>query len=291
MTCGPKQPDLNHQIEFTMKISSLVITLRRSTARAEQVRKIIASCPVPCDTWDATDGSLLTADEIASVYQPGRHSPRYPFELTRGEIGCFLSHRRIWQTMVEKNIPQLLVLEDDVEFLPNFNETLRFAVENIPDNAYVQFQVRELQPDRSQQNLPVMQSHFVQPAVIPLRTSAQLVTLSAARRLTEFSERFDRPVDAAIQLKWIHGVTVLTSHPRSLVEVSGLIGGSTIGATKKRKPLAFRLQREIARAIYRTKIRYLSQINAGANTIASGLNGKTSQTADPFECNSQRDAA
>lgn len=274
-----------------MKISSLVITLRRSTARAEQVRKIIAGCPVPCATWDATDGSLLTVGEIDAVYQPKRHFPQYPFELTRGEIGCFLSHRRIWQMMVERSIPKLLVLEDDVEFLPNFNETLRFAVENIPDNAYVQFQVRELQPDRSQQNLPVMQSHFVQPAVIPLRTSAQLVTLSAARRLTEFSERFDRPVDAAIQLKWIHGVTVLTSQPRSLVEVSGLIGGSTIGATKKGKPLTLRLQREIARAIYRTKIRYHSQIDASANQIASGLDNRTPPATHPFENNAQRDAA
>jgi glycosyl transferase family 25 len=274
-----------------MRISSLVITLRRSTARAEQVRKIVAGCPVHCDTWDATDGSLLTADEIEAVYNPNLHFPRYPFELTRGEIGCFLSHRRIWQTMVEKNIPKLLVLEDDVEFLPNFSETLRFAVENIPDNAYVQFQVRELQPDRSEKNSPAIKNHFVLPAVIPLRTSAQLVTLSAARRLMEFSEKFDRPVDAAIQLKWIHGVTVLTSQPRSLVEVSGLIGGSTIGATKKGKPLTLRLQREIARVIYRTKIRYHSRMNAGANQFKSGASDKSSQTTLPFENIAQRDVA
>lgn len=274
-----------------MKISSLVITLRRSTARAEQVRKIIAGCPVPCDTWDATDGSLLTADEIKAVYQPGRHFPRYPFELTRGEIGCFLSHRRIWQMMVEKNIPKLLVLEDDVEFLPNFNEALQFAIDNIPDNAYAQFQVRDLQLSQSKQNSPAMQNHFLQPAVIPLRTSAQLVTLSAARRLAEFSKRFDRPVDAAIQLKWIHGVTVLTSQPRSVVEVSGLIGGSTIGANKKGKPLTLGLQREISRVIYRTKIRYHSQKHACANQIVSGSKDKTSQTVHPIENSTQRDVA
>ena len=274
-----------------MKISSLVITLRRSTARAEQVRKIVAGCPVSCDTWDATDGSLLTADEIQAVYQPRRHFPRYPFELTRGEIGCFLSHRRIWQMMVEKNIPKLLVLEDDVEFLPNFNKALQFAIDNIPDDAYVQFQVRELQPGRSEQNPPAMQNHFVQPSVIPLRTSAQLVTLSAARRLAEFSEKFDRPVDAAIQLKWIHGVTVLTSQPRSVVEVSGLIGGSTIGATRKGKPVTLRLRREIARAIYRAKIRYHSQMNGGENQIASDLANRMSQPTHPFENNAQRDVA
>ena len=274
-----------------MKISSLVITLRRSTARAEQVRKIIASCPVPCDTWDATDGSLLTAGEIAAVCQPERHYPRYPFKLTRGEIGCFFSHRRIWQMMVEKNIPKLLVLEDDVEFLPNFNKALQFAIDNIPDDAYVQFQVRELQPGRPKQNPPAMQNHFVQPSVIPLRTSAQLVTLSAARRLAEFSEKFDRPVDAAIQLKWIHGVTVLTSQPRSVVEVSGLIGGSTIGATRKGKPVTLRLRREIARAIYRAKIRYHSQMNGGENQTASDLANKMSQPTHPFENNAQRDVA
>lgn len=289
-------PRLHGTVELSnrmdMNISSLVISLRRSTARADQVRRIIATCPVPCETWDASDGSLLTLDEIATVYEPKLHFPRYPFELSRGEIGCFLSHRRIWQKMVDENIQRLLVLEDDVEFLPNFPETLQFACENIPDDAYLQFQVREIQPSRSANKVPATKNCFAQPVVTPLRTSAQLVTLRAAQKLISFSSRFDRPVDAAIQLKWLHGVSVWTSHPRSVVEVSGQIGGSTIGSTQKnKKPFTFSLRREIARAIYRTKIKYHSQKHAGLRQTTTDQCKTTVQTTRSAGSHTQRDAA
>lgn len=35
-------------------------------------------------------------------------------QLTPGEIGCFESHRRLWQKMVAENIPAAIVVEDDV---------------------------------------------------------------------------------------------------------------------------------------------------------------------------------
>lgn len=275
-----------------MNLSSLVITLRRSTARAEQVRRIIATCPIPCETWDASDGSLLTVDEIAQVYEPNLHFPHYPFELTRGEIGCFLSHRRIWQKMVDENIQRLLVLEDDVEFLPDFPETLQFACKNIPNDAYLQFQVRELQPSRSVRKQRTIQNSFVRPDVIPLRTSAQLMTLTAAQKLVSFASRFDRPIDAAIQLKWIHGVTVLTSHPRSVVEISSRIGGSTIGSTqKKKKPFTLLLRREIARTIYRMRIKYHSQRYAGAKQNTPDQCEGTIQTTHSTGSQTEQDAA
>jgi GR25 family glycosyltransferase involved in LPS biosynthesis len=116
--------------------------------------------------------------------------------------------------------------------------------------------------------------------------------LKAAQRLLGFSSTFDRPVDAAIQLKWIHGVKVLTSHPRSVVEVSRQIGGSTIGSThKKKKPFTFLLRREIARTIYRTKIKYHSQKHAVTEQATSDRCDRTTETACSAGSHIQRDAA
>ena len=39
--------------------------------------------------------------------------------LTRGQIGCFLSHRKVWQKMVAENIESCLILEDDCKLEPN----------------------------------------------------------------------------------------------------------------------------------------------------------------------------
>jgi len=233
--------------------TALVITLPRSTARARQVQRIVDRCPVPCQIWDASDGSRMTDEQIANVYQPNLHAPYYPFQLRPGEIGCFLSHRRIWKKMVDESIPHLLILEDDIEMLPNFDESLRCAIEMAPQNGYVQFQVRKLSIAGNSDSLNE-QSRLIRPKVVPLRTSAQLVTLGAATRLLHFTDMFDRPVDAAIQLTWMHGATVLVSSPRSVSEVSASIGGSTIGINRKRKPILEKIRREFNRTLYRHRI-------------------------------------
>lgn len=43
--------------------------------------------------------------------------------LTVGEIACALSHYHVWEYIVKNKIPKSLILEDDVEFLEDFNST------------------------------------------------------------------------------------------------------------------------------------------------------------------------
>jgi GR25 family glycosyltransferase involved in LPS biosynthesis len=52
-------------------------------------------------------------------------------KMTVNEIGCALSHYKIWETIVTNKIKQTLILEDDVVFLENFNEEYK-NIQNIP---------------------------------------------------------------------------------------------------------------------------------------------------------------
>ena len=65
--------------------------------------------------------------------------------MTFGEVGCFLSHYFIWQKviwkaplsclvtlnvqMLEQDLQEVLVLEDDVDFEPDFRENLRVVLD------------------------------------------------------------------------------------------------------------------------------------------------------------------
>uniref|UniRef100_A0A674MML6 Collagen beta(1-O)galactosyltransferase 2b n=1 Tax=Takifugu rubripes TaxID=31033 RepID=A0A674MML6_TAKRU len=51
--------------------------------------------------------------------------------LTRGEIGCFLSHHSIWTQVLERGLKQVLVLEDDVRFEPRFKRRLQAIMDDI----------------------------------------------------------------------------------------------------------------------------------------------------------------
>ena len=43
-----------------------------------------------------------------------RKLEKFGRELTPGELGCSLSHIRLWEKMVKENIPEVLILEDDL---------------------------------------------------------------------------------------------------------------------------------------------------------------------------------
>lgn len=43
--------------------------------------------------------------------------------MTRGQIGCFMSHQKAWQRIIDKKLAYGFILEDDCEITPN-NETL-----------------------------------------------------------------------------------------------------------------------------------------------------------------------
>lgn len=53
--------------------------------------------------------------------------------LNNGEIGCYLSHRQIWQIIKENNHKRVLILEDDADFCPNFLNEFSEKISNIPD--------------------------------------------------------------------------------------------------------------------------------------------------------------
>jgi glycosyl transferase family 25 len=236
-----------------MKISAFVITLERAVERRPHAKWIETNVPLPCVAISAVDGKAMTPDAVASMYSRQIHEPRYPHALRLGEIGCFLSHRKAWQTMIDQELDAALILEDDVTFeVERLHEAVKFVLENMVDGDYIQLQVRDVASSH-----PVVvrneQHSLVQPCPAPLRTTAQIVTRAAAERLLKLTKNIDRPVDAFLQMTWVTGVPVKVVLPRVVSEISQQIGGSTLGGNGR--PWHEKLSREILRPIYRTQIR------------------------------------
>uniref|UniRef100_A0A6C0BPN7 Glycosyl transferase family 25 domain-containing protein n=1 Tax=viral metagenome TaxID=1070528 RepID=A0A6C0BPN7_9ZZZZ len=60
------------------------------------------------------NGSQLDRNALAAVYKPINQWN----VLTRGEIGCFLSHLGIWKQMCELKLPYAFIVEDDCQVPP-----------------------------------------------------------------------------------------------------------------------------------------------------------------------------
>ena len=48
--------------------------------------------------------------------------------MTRGQIGCFMSHRKAWQHVVDRKLPFALIIEDDCDLSPH-PDTLKYIGE------------------------------------------------------------------------------------------------------------------------------------------------------------------
>ncbi len=239
-----------------MKIEAFVIHLKRAELRRVQVAQIVSACPVHTHIVDAVDARDLSQADIDNVYQRNLLKPRFPFEMGNGEVACFLSHRKVWQMIVDSDLDAGLVLEDDIKLdkdvLPR---ALEVAAKFIGQGSYVQFQVRNL---KSLGDDVVRDGEFsvTTPTIVPLRASSQLIDRIAAQRLLAITEVFDRPIDAVVQLKWLTGVAVKVILPSGVTEHSAALGGTTIQV--KKKSLARRLRHEIQRGVYRMQIRKMS---------------------------------
>uniref|UniRef100_A0A1I7TME6 Glycosyltransferase 25 family member n=1 Tax=Caenorhabditis tropicalis TaxID=1561998 RepID=A0A1I7TME6_9PELO len=96
-----------------------LINLKRRKERLEKMMKIFNLLGVEFEVLEATDGQKL---EDLPKYLKNYHildgymDPITKRPMKNGEIGCFLSHYRIWQDVLKNNYKKVIVFEDDLRF-------------------------------------------------------------------------------------------------------------------------------------------------------------------------------
>jgi GR25 family glycosyltransferase involved in LPS biosynthesis len=105
-----------------------VIHLPRCTSRRAHITKELSSIPL-FDWMEAVDGYNMTAEDLRhNVTSAGR------WFMTKGMMGCFLSHRKCWLKCVEQNSP-LVIFEDDVVLAPEFEEKVTRAMDKLVEDS------------------------------------------------------------------------------------------------------------------------------------------------------------
>ena len=100
-----------------------VLNLDRAPDRWLEAQSELGRFNLSIQRFSAVDGRKLTARELhANVTRLAQAI------LPKGVVGCFLSHRKFWQHVVDNNLSQAIIMEDDVLLVPNFNERLAVAI-------------------------------------------------------------------------------------------------------------------------------------------------------------------
>ncbi|XP_077463352.1 procollagen galactosyltransferase 2 [Stigmatopora argus] len=128
LTPPPSQPD-------TMGLDDVfLINLKRRLDRRSRMLKTFSALGLRTTLAAAVDGKALNTSQLQALgieMLPGYKDPYSGRVLTRGEIGCFLSHHSIWNQVVERGLQKVLVLEDDVRFEPRFKRRLQAIMEEV----------------------------------------------------------------------------------------------------------------------------------------------------------------
>ena len=90
-----------------------VINLKKSVDRKKHMEKVLSELPIKVEFVEAIDGKELSDEEIFQVYDEACKK-NLSVSLTKGEIGCFLSHIKVWKKIKKQKLKEVFIMEDDI---------------------------------------------------------------------------------------------------------------------------------------------------------------------------------
>jgi len=182
--------------------------------------------------FDATLGSTLDPETIEHVYDRDENIRKFKRPLSRQEVGCYLSHKRLWGQIASGDESAAIVLEDDALIEGDLVGLVKDLSAIDIEKVYVKLDG----PcgSSSEGNTLQFGDHKLEQARwIAPRTTGYIIGRVAARTLSEYRDRFFRPVDIDLKHHWEHGIPILTTSPQLVREIHPDGSGSAIESSRE----------------------------------------------------------
>lgn len=98
-------------------IHTFIISLPKDKNRREYLERQLQKLAIPFSVIEAVHGESLSAEELEASYDRKKAIDLFNRELSKGEIGCALSHMSIYKRMIAEDIPYAMIFEDDARIL------------------------------------------------------------------------------------------------------------------------------------------------------------------------------
>lgn len=125
---------MKNSFNFFDKI--FVINSKDNKERRAYIQDVLKKFEVDFQFFDAIIGNDLTPSEIDAVYdeEEAMKNKTNKRPLSKPEIGCALSHIKIYEHIVEEELESALIFEDDI--IPNYEKLhlINDAVSELPKN-------------------------------------------------------------------------------------------------------------------------------------------------------------
>jgi len=195
-----------------MKFKVFLINLDKSTDRRELCEAELNKYGVEFERVAGVYGKDLAPAEIENVYSQTLNATRYKKTMGVGEVGCYLSHIKCWEKIVDEKLDYAVILEDDFKLDDTFTEFPE-VFSKLQNWDYVRIAF----PSR---NTPIVdrvkvteERDLVYYKKVPINTLAQVVSLEGAKKLLASSQTIFRPVDVDMKHYWEKNINVIGIDP------------------------------------------------------------------------------
>ncbi|MDR3228992.1 MAG: glycosyltransferase family 25 protein [Puniceicoccales bacterium] len=213
-----------------MKLGIIVINLDRSPERLANVAAQLDALGLAWERLPAVDGKNPAHAPRLAAYSPALNRRIFHRQLSPGEQACYASHRLAWQRILDAGWDGAIVLEDDMDFAPNFPDALAALAAN--PGKWDALKLMSPTPRTILSRTPLDAAGRWQLGdylKTPIMAAAHALTADAARRLLAATKCFGRPVDTEVQWWWETGVRF-----RALLPYPVTINAVTSGASALR---------------------------------------------------------
>lgn len=219
-------------------LPAVFINLSKDAERRERMTTQAAQMGLQVSRLPAVWWTELSAAEQARYFNSAKSHGRYFKPLGNGEKGCYCSHLKAWQQLLESKAPAMVVFEDDVRLLSSLKPTLE-AIEKLPADAdwdMIKLYGREHEKIASQMPLVGDSTQLISYRRIPSFAAAYVISRRGAQKLLQSRIPFDRPVDVDIRFWFENDLRVFGVHP-SVVALDDTSEVSSIWEAKPHAPL------------------------------------------------------
>lgn len=187
-----------------MDIPVYVISLKRSVERRNHAIDQLNSLNVPFQIIEAVDGYGLSDQDILTnpdygLWKFGSRTRH----LWQGEIGCVLSHFKIYLKMIEEDIKAVCILEDDIDLMKDFKNFLNYENLELIDwdifylGHHSKYSKREAH-SKNKKELKILNYTAGEPIELPMGSYGYIIKKNAAVKILKYGYPIRKPLDQYI---------------------------------------------------------------------------------------------